>query len=182
MYTSGINAIDYNSAAWNSMRPGRDVCIPRRQHLGRPLIRLASEGSCKAREQSILAYPSRPLSGSAAMNPTVSVIMPTYNQAHFIRRALLSLCNQTLREWELIIIDDASTDETQALIRPYLTDERIRCIRLPENRPGQGTGRQPGCAGGLQWRSLPLQPAGDGAGAHSQILPADGASHALENG
>lgn len=67
------------------------------------------------------------------MNPTVSVIMPTYNQAHFIRRALRSLCDQTLQGWELIIIDDASTDETPALIRPFLDDKRIKCIRLPEN-------------------------------------------------
>lgn len=59
--------------------------------------------------------------------------MPTYNQARFIRRALDSLCAQTLSDWELIIIDDSSTDETRELLAPYLTDARVQCLRLESN-------------------------------------------------
>ena len=44
----------------------------------------------------------------------VSVIMPTYNQCGFIRRALLSLTKQTYTDWELILVNDGCTDETEA--------------------------------------------------------------------
>lgn len=71
------------------------------------------------------------------MNPRVSVLMPTYNQAGFIRRAINSVCGQTLAHWELIIVDDASPDDTAAVVEPYLADERIHYQRLPRNR-GRG--------------------------------------------
>ncbi|HYT35039.1 MAG TPA: glycosyltransferase, partial [Ktedonobacteraceae bacterium] len=48
-------------------------------------------------------------------NPYVMVLMPTFNQAPFIRRALESLLSQTLTNWNLAIIDDGSLDNTQAL-------------------------------------------------------------------
>ena len=41
-----------------------------------------------------------------------SVIMPTYNQAYFIRRAVMSLIRQSYPQWELIIVNDGSTDAT----------------------------------------------------------------------
>lgn len=71
------------------------------------------------------------------MQPRVSVLMPTYNHAHFIRRAIDSLVRQALTEWELIVVDDASPDDTAAVIRPYLSDERIHYQRLSHNR-GRG--------------------------------------------
>ena len=54
----------------------------------------------------------------------VSVIMPTYNQCGFIRRALLSLTKQTYTDWELILVNDGCTDETEAFIADYLEDGR----------------------------------------------------------
>ncbi|HEX6293279.1 MAG TPA: glycosyltransferase [Herpetosiphonaceae bacterium] len=69
-----------------------------------------------------------------AAPPRVSVLMPTYNQAAFIRRALDSLGAQTLADWELVIVDDGSTDATRELVAPYLTDDRIRYHRLERNR------------------------------------------------
>ncbi len=66
--------------------------------------------------------------------PEVSVIMPTYKQARFIRRAIDSLLAQTLTGWELIVIDDGSPDETFACVAPYLDDHRIQYRRLPRNR------------------------------------------------
>ena len=59
--------------------------------------------------------------------------MPTFNQAAFIRRALESLQAQTLTAWELLIVDDGSTDETPALLRTLPPDPRIRQERLGEN-------------------------------------------------
>jgi hypothetical protein len=60
--------------------------------------------------------------------------MPTYKQASFIRRALASLSAQSLVDWELIIVNDGSPDETHALVEPYLADPRIRYYRLDINR------------------------------------------------
>lgn len=60
------------------------------------------------------------------IRPVVSVIMPTYKHEHFIRRAISSLIAQTFTNWELIIINDRSPDNTEDAIREYLEDERIR--------------------------------------------------------
>jgi len=60
--------------------------------------------------------------------------MPTYRQAHFLPRALESLKAQTVDDWELIIIDDGSDDDTQHVIEPYVADRRIRYHRLERNR------------------------------------------------
>lgn len=62
-----------------------------------------------------------------------SVLMPTYNQCAFIRRAIYSLMQQTHKEWELIIINDGCTDETEDFIADYLADERVTYIKNEEN-------------------------------------------------
>ncbi|NDV64198.1 glycosyltransferase [Bacteroides sp. 224] len=67
----------------------------------------------------------------------ISVIMPTYNQASFIRRAILSLFNQTYEKWELIIINDGCTDDTKLYIKDYLLDSRIKYV---ENEKNEGLG------------------------------------------
>ncbi|NDV65746.1 glycosyltransferase family 2 protein [Bacteroides sp. 224] len=66
-----------------------------------------------------------------------SVIMPTYNQASFIRRAILSLQNQTHKKWELIIINDGCTDETEFYISDLLSDKKIKYIK---NHSNEGMG------------------------------------------
>lgn len=63
--------------------------------------------------------------------PLVSVIIPTYNRAHTLHRALASVHSQTYANIETIVIDDASTDETQALL---LKEENVTGIRLPKNK------------------------------------------------
>lgn len=62
-----------------------------------------------------------------------SIIMPTYNQAAFIRRAIASLQRQTYSEWELIIVNDGSTDDTELYISDYLQSLKIIYIRNEEN-------------------------------------------------
>ncbi len=68
------------------------------------------------------------------MLPRVSILMPTYKQAPFIRRALASLSAQLLLDWELIMVNDGSPDETQVLVEPYLADPRVHYYRLDINR------------------------------------------------
>src|SRR5947209_8966615 len=71
---------------------------------------------------------------SGQEGPLVSVLMPTFNQAAFISRALESLLAQKLSRWELVIVDDGSTDETPTVLQPYLADGRIHYYRLDENQ------------------------------------------------
>jgi glycosyltransferase involved in cell wall biosynthesis len=65
--------------------------------------------------------------------PLVSVLMPTYKHEAFIERALESLLAQELADWELLIVDDGSPDNTAERVEPFLADARIRYRRLPEN-------------------------------------------------
>ncbi|MBA3945700.1 MAG: glycosyltransferase family 2 protein [Herpetosiphonaceae bacterium] len=65
--------------------------------------------------------------------PRVSVLMPTFKQATFIRRALESLKAQTFTAWELIVVDDGSPDTTAEVVHPYLADPRLHYHRLPRN-------------------------------------------------
>jgi glycosyltransferase involved in cell wall biosynthesis len=67
------------------------------------------------------------------MNPTplVSVVLPVYNGGAALRMAVTSICLQTLREWELLILDDGSTDDCVAGLN--LPDGRIRVIRDGKN-------------------------------------------------
>lgn len=67
------------------------------------------------------------------MNEVVSIIMPSYNTAKFISETIESVSVQTYPNWELIIVDDCSTDDTDAVVRPYLVDDRIRYIKNEKN-------------------------------------------------
>jgi len=64
----------------------------------------------------------------------VSVIMCSYNVSPFIEKALQSIVGQTYENWELIIADDASTDDTLDIIRPYLEDSRIKLYKAAANK------------------------------------------------
>ena len=57
-------------------------------------------------------------------NPFFSVIIPTYNRRNFLKKAVDSVLAQTSRNFELIVVDDGSTDGTDQLIRTY-QDSRI---------------------------------------------------------
>ena len=55
-------------------------------------------------------------------NGLVSVIMPSYNTAKYIGESIESVINQTYSNWELIIVDDCSTDDTEGVVQGYLSD------------------------------------------------------------
>ena len=52
-------------------------------------------------------------------SPRISIIMPAYNASDFIREAVDSILAQTFRDFELIILNDGSTDDTQAIVESY---------------------------------------------------------------
>lgn len=70
------------------------------------------------------------------MNPLVSIVTANYNKAGFISETILSVIAQTYKDWELLIIDDRSTDESIQVIAPFLSDNRISLIENQENRGG----------------------------------------------
>lgn len=60
--------------------------------------------------------------------PKVSVILPNYNHARFLPKRLDSILNQTFSDYELLILDDKSPDDSIAVIEPYLRDPRARFV------------------------------------------------------
>ncbi|MFA4827511.1 MAG: glycosyltransferase [Candidatus Shapirobacteria bacterium] len=58
------------------------------------------------------------------MNPLVSVVMTSYNRSKLINRAILSVINQSYQNWELIIVDDASTDNTPTILKEWTNKEK----------------------------------------------------------
>jgi len=65
---------------------------------------------------------------SPSTQPFFSIIITTYNRKMLLKRALQSLIQQTETEWEAIIIDDGSTDNTEFEIQPFLNDTRLQFI------------------------------------------------------
>lgn len=58
--------------------------------------------------------------------PKISVIVPNYNHARFLRRRMNSILTQTVQDFELILLDDCSTDESRSILREYSSDPRAR--------------------------------------------------------
>jgi glycosyltransferase involved in cell wall biosynthesis len=62
--------------------------------------------------------------------PVVSVVLPTYNRAAFLREAIESVRAQTFQDWELLVVDDGSTDDTAVIVQEFARrDRRIRNMR-----------------------------------------------------
>lgn len=66
--------------------------------------------------------------------PTVSVVTPAYNAARFIEETMDSVRAQTYQDWEMIVVDDQSTDKTVELVKQYeQMDSRIQLVQLEQN-------------------------------------------------
>lgn len=66
--------------------------------------------------------------------PQISVVMPAFNASRYLNRAVESVLAQSIPDWELLIVDDASTDETGVLAANWaLRDSRIQSITMPVN-------------------------------------------------
>jgi glycosyltransferase involved in cell wall biosynthesis len=78
---------------------------------------------------------------SKIKHPKVSVIMPTYNRAHMISKSIESVLSQTFKDWELIIVNDGSTDNTKEVVAKY-NDPRI--VYLEKENGGPSSARNLG--------------------------------------
>ncbi|MFR9165626.1 MAG: glycosyltransferase family 2 protein [Dysgonomonas sp.] len=65
--------------------------------------------------------------------PKISVLMPVYNAEAYLAEAIESVINQTFGDWELLIGDDGSTDDTEKIVQSYVND-KIRYYKNPENK------------------------------------------------
>jgi glycosyltransferase involved in cell wall biosynthesis len=94
----------------------------------------------------VIALAARASEGQGTASPRVSVIMPAYNAAASIERSIDSVLAQTHRDLELLIVDDGSTDGTQALIARYAkSDARVRPL-LQARNAGVAAARNAGIA------------------------------------
>lgn len=66
------------------------------------------------------------------MNPLFSIVIPTYNHAHFLGRALKSVLDQTCSNWEVLLVDNHSEDNTDEVIK-NLNDSRIHLFKIHNN-------------------------------------------------
>lgn len=68
------------------------------------------------------------------MKDLISIVLPVYNGARFLKESIDSIISQTYRNWELIIVDDCSTDVTPYIVKDYiLKDTRVRYYRNEKN-------------------------------------------------
>ncbi|HIK58844.1 MAG: glycosyltransferase family 2 protein [Verrucomicrobiales bacterium] len=68
--------------------------------------------------------------------PEISIIIPTYNSARYVTEAIESVLNQTYKNFEIIVIDDGSTDNTKEVLHPYLSAGQIQYIYQKNKGPG----------------------------------------------
>lgn len=67
------------------------------------------------------------------MHDLVSIIMPSYNTAQYIADSIRSVQAQTYKNWELLIVDDCSSDNSDDVVAPFLSDARIRYLKNEVN-------------------------------------------------
>lgn len=65
--------------------------------------------------------------------PKISIIIPTFNRANYLKRAIESALSQNYKEIEIIVSDNASTDETPKIVKNYFKDERFKYFRNQQN-------------------------------------------------
>ena len=70
--------------------------------------------------------------------PLVSVIIPTYNRSHYIKRAIESAVRQSYKNIELIIMDGGLTDNTKEVVECYLINKRVRYIYKVDKDTAEG--------------------------------------------
>lgn len=70
----------------------------------------------------------------------LSIVIPTYNRAHLIEHTLKSVLNQSCTDFEVIVIDDGSSDNTEEIVQPYLS-EKVRYYHITNSERGAARNR-----------------------------------------
>lgn len=81
----------------------------------------------------------------------VSIIMPSWNTARFIGESILCVVDQTYQNWELLIVDDCSTDDTDDVVKPFLGDSRIKYVHNEHNSGAALTRNHALCEAQGEW-------------------------------
>lgn len=119
--------------AWRP--PGSGAAVSR-QLQPAPGPWMASAGQVRLRSVAAAPIPRDPVcpAGPQPNEPLVTVIMPTHNRSALLREAISSVITQTYTNWELIVVDDGSTDDTAAVVAA-VADSRVRYIRTVNAGP-----------------------------------------------
>ncbi len=67
-------------------------------------------------------------------NPKVAIILPNYNSHLFLKETILSVINQSYKNWQLIIVDDCSNEKTKKILKDYLKLKKIKIFWMKKNR------------------------------------------------
>jgi glycosyltransferase involved in cell wall biosynthesis/organic radical activating enzyme len=111
--------------------------ITRKAHLDRTKLLHLLDSQLDERETDYHSASADSLS-TTPLRPKCSVIIPTYNRSKYIGRAINSVLNQTFQDFEILVIDDHSTDQTREIVNEFIKrDPRTQYYRLPENRGAQ---------------------------------------------
>src|SRR5262245_20065480 len=65
------------------------------------------------------ARPARLMGTETSGAPAVTIVLPTYNRASFLPEAFASIERQTFHDWELVVVDDGSTDDTRSMVERF---------------------------------------------------------------
>lgn len=68
------------------------------------------------------------------MKPTVSIIIPNYNKSKYLEQCIESVINQTFEYWNLIVIDDASSDNSREVLNKFTNKKKIFIVKLKKNK------------------------------------------------
>ena len=109
----------------------RPAAAPPRDRVEKIAFGIARAAAVLASVPAAAVPAGRPESISIRM-PAVSVIIPTYNRAELLRRTLAGVLQQTLSDFEVLVVDDCSSDDPAAVVAEF-NDPRLRYLRQPEN-------------------------------------------------
>lgn len=102
-----------------------------------PITQPTTQSVTQQIKSSMVEVESKQLPKSSDGNPLLSIVMPVYNVAPYLDASILSVLSQSLTDFELIIVNDASTDNSKTIIEMFAKeDERVKVINLEFNTLG----------------------------------------------
>ncbi|MCG8483480.1 MAG: glycosyltransferase, partial [Clostridia bacterium] len=131
-YSTTVNEIVLTNPEVNleSLIPNEIIIIPLKT-IDLDTIKINVSDTIETDQENIMQGLENPI---ICELPLVSILLPVYNHAHFLKQTIGSVQNQSYTNWELIIIDDGSTDDTPEVLKQYETDYRIQIYHQPNQK------------------------------------------------